>query len=83
MLTQLQSASIDPHGFANFVNIPLENLVDQETPIQDVFNEFQANQLEQSIIKATSTMERIEIIEAFLLNKLNEESTIENIVKLL
>lgn len=70
-----------PHGFANFVNIPLENLVDQETPIQDVFNEFQANQLEQSIIKATSTMERIEIIEAFLLNKLNEESTIENIVK--
>jgi AraC-like DNA-binding protein len=70
-----------PHGFTNFVNIPLENLVDQETPIQDVFNEFQANELEQSIRKAPSTKERIEIIEIFLLNKLNEEATIENIVK--
>ena len=70
-----------PHGFANFVNIPLENLVDQETPIQDIFNEIQANELEQSIIHATSTKERIQIIETFLLNKLNEEATIENIVK--
>jgi hypothetical protein len=70
-----------PHGFANFVNVPLENLVDQETPIQDVFIEFQANQLEQSIINATSTKERIEIIETFLLNKLKEKATIENIVK--
>lgn len=70
-----------PHGFTNFVNIPLENLVDKETPIQNIFNEVQANRLEQSIIKATSTKERIEIIETFLLNKLNEEVTIEKIVK--
>lgn len=70
-----------PHGFTNFVNIPLENLVDKETPIQNIFNEVQANRLEQSIIKATSTKERIEIIETFLLNKLNEEATIEKIVK--
>lgn len=70
-----------PHGFTNFVNIPLENLVDKETPIQNIFNEVQANRLEQSIIKATSTKERIDIIETFLLNKLNEEATIEKIVK--
>ncbi len=70
-----------PHGFVNFVNMPLENLVDQETPIEDLFNEIQANELEQNIINATSTKERIEIIETFLLNKLNEEATIENIVK--
>lgn len=70
-----------PHGFANFVNLPLDNLVDKEIPIQDIFNEVQANELEQNIIKATSTKERIEIIETFLLNKLYEEATIENIVK--
>lgn len=70
-----------PHGFANFVNLPLENLVDQETPIQDLFNEAQANELEQSIIHAANTNERIEIIESFLLNRLKEEATIENIVK--
>ena len=70
-----------PHGFANFVTIPLENLVDRETPIEDLFNEIEANELEQSIIKATNTKKRIEIIETFLLNKLSEEATIENIVK--
>ncbi len=72
---------IYPHGFANFVNIPLENLVDQETPIEDLFNKIQANELEQNIIKATNSIDRIEIIETFLLNKLSEETTIENIVK--
>lgn len=70
-----------PYGFANFVNTPLENLVDQETPIKYLFNEIQANDLEQSIITASNTKERIDIIETFLLSKLNEETTIENIVK--
>jgi hypothetical protein len=70
-----------PHGFANFVNLPLENLVDQETPIQNLFNEILANDLEQNIIQAANTNERIEIIETFLLNRLKEEATIENIVK--
>jgi len=70
-----------PHGFANFINTPLENLVDQETPIEDLFNETQANELEQRIVQATDTKERIEIIETFLLNKLNEKTTVENIVK--
>ena len=70
-----------PHGFANFVNTSLENLVDKETPIENLFGEIQANELERRIIHATNTEERIEIIETFLLNKLNEETTIENIVK--
>lgn len=70
-----------PHGFANFVNTPLKNLVDKETPIENLFSEIQANELEQRIIHAANTQERIEIIETFLLNKLNEETTIESIVK--
>lgn len=70
-----------PYGFANFINTSLENLVDQETPIEDLFNEIQANELEQRIVQTTNTKERIEIIETFLLNKLNEKTTIENIVK--
>lgn len=70
-----------PHGFANFANTPLKNLVDKETPIENLFGEIQANELEQRILHATNTQERIEIIETFLLNKLNEETTVENIVK--
>ncbi len=70
-----------PYGFANFICTPLENLVDVETPIESLFGEIPAKELEQKIIQATSTQERIEIIETFLLNKLNQGKTIENLVK--
>jgi len=70
-----------PHGFANFVNTPLEKLVDKETPIAELFGQTAADELEQQIIHAKGTRQRIEIIETFLLQKLNEETTISNIVK--
>ena len=37
--------------------------------------------MERKIIEATNTSERIEIIENFFLDKLNEKTTINNIVK--
>ncbi len=70
-----------PHGFANFVCTPLENLVDVETPIESLFGEIPSKELKQKISQAASTQERIEIIEIFLLNKLNQNTTIENLVK--
>jgi len=70
-----------PYGFANFICAPLQNLVDVETPIESLFGKIPAKELEQKIIQATSTQERIEIIETFLLNKLNQGKTIENLVK--
>ena len=70
-----------PIGFINFVKIPLENLVDKETPIAELFGQAEANELEQQINQAIDTQQRIDIIETFLLKKLNEKSTISNIVK--
>ncbi len=70
-----------PHGFASFVNTPLEMLVDKETSIAVLFGQANADELEQQIIQAGDTQQRIEIIETFLLKKLNEKSTISNIVK--
>jgi len=70
-----------PHGFANFINIPLELIVDKEIPIADLFGEAEANALEQRMMNATTTAMRIKIIETFLLTRLNESSTISNIVK--
>lgn len=70
-----------PIGFANFVKTPLEKLVDNETPISELFEPKEAFELEQKMIKASDTQERIEIIEAFFLKKLNEKNTISNIVK--
>ncbi|PHR23173.1 MAG: AraC family transcriptional regulator [Fluviicola sp.] len=70
-----------PYGFANFVTIPIKNLVNKETPIELLFGEKTAEKLEKSIIQATDNKQRIEIIENFLLEKLNDKTTIDKIVK--
>ncbi|WP_430410399.1 AraC family transcriptional regulator [Kordia sp.] len=70
-----------PYGFANFVAEPIKNLANKETPLELLFEEKIVQELEQKIIQATNVEERIEIIEKFLLEKLNEKSTVENIVK--
>jgi hypothetical protein len=70
-----------PMGFANFVTMPLENLVDKETPISELFGQVEADILEQQMIQAANTRQRIDIIEAFFLKMLIEKSTISNIVK--
>ncbi|MBT1711195.1 helix-turn-helix transcriptional regulator [Fulvivirgaceae bacterium PWU5] len=70
-----------PYGFANFVSTPLKNLANKETPIEDLFGEAHSKELAQKIIPARHAQQRIEIIEEFLLSKLNEKATLDNIVK--
>jgi len=70
-----------PYSFANFVTIPIKDLANKETPIELLFGERTANELEQKIIEAANTSERIEIIETFLLDQLNEKTIIDKIVK--
>lgn len=70
-----------PIGFVNFVNTPLEKLVDKETPISEIFGQAEAHELEQQMIHAISTEQRMNIIEIFLLKKLYEKNTISTIVK--
>lgn len=70
-----------PYGFANFVTTPIKNLANKETPIDRVFEEEAAKQLEQGINQATDTKQRIEIIESFLLKKLSRQVTVDNIVR--
>lgn len=73
--------SFYPYGFANFVSIPIKDLVNKETPIELLFGEKTSKELEQKIIQATDSRQRIEIIETFLLDKLNNKTTIDKIVK--
>ncbi len=70
-----------PYGFANFVTTPIKNLANKETSIALLFGENPAKELEQKIIDAAGTKERIQIIEGFLLDKLINEITIDSIVK--
>ena len=70
-----------PYGFANFVTEPIKNLVNKETPIELLFGERTTKKLEQKIIQAEDAEQRIDIIESFLLDRLSEKSTVDNIVK--
>ncbi len=70
-----------PFGFANFVDIPIQNLANKETPLKDLFGKQATETLEKRITLAENVKEKIQIIEEFLLNKLHEESTIDKIVE--
>ena len=70
-----------PYGFANFITVPIRTLANKETPIEILFGEKTAKKLEQEIVHATNVKQRIAIIERFLLKKLGEQSTVDNIVK--
>lgn len=70
-----------PYGFANFVTEPIKSLANKETPLESLFEEMIAKELEQKIIQATDVKQRIKIIEHFLLDRLREQSTIDKIVK--
>lgn len=70
-----------PYGFANFVTEPIKNLANKETPLESLFQERIAKELEQKIIQAKDVKQRIEIIENFLIERLNDKSTVESIVK--
>ncbi|MCK6264510.1 helix-turn-helix domain-containing protein [Vibrio sp. ZSDE26] len=69
-----------PYGFANFVALPLRTLANKETPIDTLFDEKTAKELEQGIIQAVDTKQRIEIIESFLLKKLSSQVMVNTIV---
>lgn len=70
-----------PYGFANFVQTPINELANRETPLQLLFGENPSNELRQKINRAVDAKKRIEIIEDFLLDKLSDKATIDNILK--
>src|SRR5688572_26603987 len=70
-----------PYGFASFVRTPIKKLANKETPITSLFGEKRSKELVQKIIQAQDTKERIEIIEGFFLDMLNDKTVIDGIVK--
>lgn len=71
-----------PYGFASFIKEPIKSLANKETPMDLLFDPSAARDLEQKIIQANGTAERIEIIEEFLLGQLLTRATIDKVVKM-
>ncbi|SKA41243.1 Helix-turn-helix domain-containing protein [Chitinophaga eiseniae] len=70
-----------PYGFANFITLPIQQLANKETPLELLFGPEISATLTRDIIDACDTTQRIQIIETFLMNRLNRQATIDQVVK--
>lgn len=59
--------SFFPLGFSNLISKSLDELVNTETPLDQLFDPMIIRELENNVIHADSTQERIKIVEAFYL----------------
>lgn len=75
------AVSFYTYGFANFVDRPISELANRDTPLDELFGHEEATQLEQQMMAAKETQERIKVVEAFLMGKLAEAGTIDRLVK--
>jgi hypothetical protein len=75
------AARFYPSGFAPFTQIPIKDFANKETPISCVFGEAIANDLENAIVNAASTRERIQIVEQFLSAQMRNADVIDSTLK--
>lgn len=69
-----------PYGFLPFATMPIKAMENTAVPLEELFGEDGAG-IESSILRASTTAERIKLIEAFLLKRLADTETIDHIVK--
>jgi AraC-like DNA-binding protein len=69
-----------PNGFLPFTTIPLKAMENTAVPLEKLFGA-EGTALEDSILRASSTPERIERVEAFLLNRLTNQQTVDQVVE--
>lgn len=70
-----------PYGFAHLVKTELNTLTNKETPLANLFPKNDANELENLIINARDTEQRIEIIESFLRSFISKPLVYDDLVK--
>lgn len=70
-----------PYGLATFLSMPIKELADTETPLAVLFGEDIAQDLSEKIGLAGDTASRIAVVEDFLFKKLNDQVSIDNVVK--
>ncbi|MBL7740320.1 MAG: AraC family transcriptional regulator [Chitinophagaceae bacterium] len=74
------SARFHPEGLSPFLNIPVSSLEDKAIGIGSLFGE-KGITLEKQILAADNNLQRIEMMEHFLLSMLADPGTIDNITK--
>lgn len=70
-----------PYGFIHFVSTSINQLANKETPLDAIFGHEIAKTLKTDIHNQGDTKQRIAIVENFLLARLKDKTTIDQIVK--
>ena len=78
--TGIFSIRFHSNGFLPFTTIPIKAMENKTASLFEMF-EKDGIDIEQKILTATSTSERIQLIEAFLIHRLTDIKTIDRIVK--
>ncbi len=78
--TGIFSVRFHPNGFLPFASIPIKEMENTAVSLEELFGN-DGQEIEQKILTAKSTIERIKLIETFLLNRLTDNDTIDRIVK--
>lgn len=78
--TGIFSVRFHPNGFLPFTNVPVKELEDTAVSLEKLFGK-KGLEIERNILKASSSIEKINLIETFLTNRLTDTQTIDHIVK--
>jgi len=78
--TGIFSIRFHPEGFLPFTTFPIKEMENTAVSLEKLFGN-DGLEIEQQILNANSTLERIKLIEIFLLNRLTDTETIDRIVK--
>lgn len=69
-----------PNGFLPFATFPIKEMENTAVPLEILFGK-EGQEIEQKILNANSTLDRIHLIETFLINRLTEAANVDSIVK--
>lgn len=78
--TGIFSIRFHPEGFLPFTTFPIKEMENTAVSLEKLFGK-DGEKIEQQIINANSTSDRIKLIEIFLLNRLTDIENIDRIVK--
>lgn len=78
--TGIFSVRFHPEGFLPFTSIPIKEMENTAVSLKKLFGK-DGEEIEQKILNAETTQDRIELIEKFLTNLLADSETIHSIVR--
>lgn len=78
--TGIFSVRFQPNGFLPFASMPIKDMENTAVSLEKLFGK-EGEELEQKVLQAAKTAEKISLVEAFLLNRLIDNETIDRLIK--